>query len=835
MGFWNHIPDPESAPKPRAASRPKPESIVNPDAIGCDACALRSIWGTISTPRMEISGNWQTGDILALAEGPGEQEDIQGKALVGPSGKLLRENIPHRHKDRLAFQNVVRCRPPGNRTPSPQEMHACSGHLKDDIENMPNLKAIIGLGGVALQTYFPGASIMRVHGIGFPIKVGKRELWYYPVFHPAYVLHEQAAAERRNRSGSADALFKADLARFFREVDRWPAPQPATVSPTDVIIPTTYDEARSYIARMKDPIAVDLESSKLRPYEKDAELITAAFSDGRTTIAFACEHPSGRTTWGTRLVMETVSERPWIAHNAAHELAWFRYLSDLPICSYDDTMAYARCLFERQGVLGLDEVSQLVLGVNIKRLSNVDASRIMEFTLEEVLPYNGLDAWASARIHRRVGKTVNREDYNRILGAISATTNMELMGVPYDIQEARTMKSNLLARQADIRFEASRLYEVRQFEADRGSEFKITSAPDVGEALVQYGKCALPRTEKGKQYATDEETLSKFDNPLAKAVLEDREIAKIVSYLDPTLQAPAKFPDGLLHPTYTTMHTSTLRLSSRDPNIQNYPVRKHPEIRRQIVAPSGCMFVKFDYGQLQMRIQGWASRDRELCSSIINHVDIHSYWLDQILGVYPDYLDRLASETGETDESKIRKQGRNVIKSDFVFSSLFGSNADTTTERTGIPRHHVEDVLGLFWNTYREVRSWQREQYREYRDRGHIRFMTGRLWRGTITGTEPINYPIQGMEADIVMEAMDELSQLAAEYDDWYFHPRLQIHDDLSFFLPLHNPEPYIEEIQKVMIRVRYQFQNVPLTVECKVGNNWCDTEEVAVFEGEYA
>ena len=89
--------------------------------------------------------------------------------------------------------------------------------------------------------------------------------------------------------------------------------------------------------------------------------------------------------------------------------------------------------------------------------------------------------------------------------------------------------------------------------------------------------------------------------------------------------------------------------------------------------------------------------------------------------------------------------------------------------------------------------------------------------------------------ADIVMEAMDELSQLAMEYDDFYFHPRLQIHDDISFFLPNANPEPYIDEIQRVMTRVRYQFQCVPLTVELKIGYDWCDCYEVKTFEGGHA
>jgi len=786
---------------------------------------------------MKISGNWNTGEILALAEAPGEQEDRDGAALVGPSGKLLRDNIPHKHNKRVAFQNVCRCRPPENRTPTPHEMHACSPYLEEDVANMPNLTAILGLGGTPLRKFYPDGSIMKAHGIKMPVSVGGRVLWYYPVFHPAFVIRENREAERRGRrESSAGVLFQSDLRRFFNGVDQWNPPRIEHVKLSDVVWAKSESEAQAIIDRMSDPVAVDLESSRLRPYEVRSELLTASVSDGKLTVAWSCNHPSMPTTWGTNLIIKVVRTRRWIAHNAAHELSWFRYLTSEPLMPFDDTMAYSRLIFERQGLLGLDDTSQLVLGVNIKSLSNIDAAQIMSYKLEDIIPYNGLDSWASARIHRRIGGQVAREDYTRILGAISATVNMELMGIPYDLNEAETMQAKLLSDQERIRADARNLYEVKQYEADRGIEFKITSAEQVGAALVAYGKLPLPKTDKGKQYATDEDTLSKFadENPLARAVLDDREIAKVVTYVDATIEAPKLYPDGMLHPTYTTMFTSTLRLSSREPNIQNYPVRKHPEIRRQIVAPKGNLFCKFDYGQLQMRIQGWASRDRALCKSIIEHVDMHTYWLDQVLHVYPIYLERLASQTGEKDEAKVRKAGRNVIKSDFVFSSLFGSNAETTCERTGIPLRQVQEVLGFFWETYKDVQVWQRDQYKIYRDYGVIRFMTGREWRGIAKGTEPVNYPIQGMEADIVMEAMDELSQLAMEYDDFYFHPRMQIHDDLSFFLPNANPEPYIEEIQKVMVRTRYQFQCVPLTVECKIGDNWCDTYDVHTFEGSY-
>src|SRR5215469_2434625 len=108
--FWPHLGSVENKPKQSAPRQAAIKTILDPNAVGCDSCTLRSLWGTITTPRMKLSGN-VNGDVLVLAEAPGEQEDLQGKPLVGPSGKLLREHIPFKFKDRVAFQNTVRCRP----------------------------------------------------------------------------------------------------------------------------------------------------------------------------------------------------------------------------------------------------------------------------------------------------------------------------------------------------------------------------------------------------------------------------------------------------------------------------------------------------------------------------------------------------------------------------------------------------------------------------------------------------------------------------------------------------------------------------------------------------
>jgi len=841
MAFWHGFDEAHTARKAAPRRKLTEAQVIEPGHTGCDHCPLRSTWPTIASPRMKLSG-LRDGRVLVLAEGPGEVEDRQGKVLVGPSGEQFRQFVPTRFEiEEMALQNIVRCRPPNNRTPTMVEAHACSEHLEADIASMPNLRAILGLGAVPLRRFFPGASIMNVHGLRFPIEVAGRALWYYPAMHPAFILHTKD--EDNRYENPALPVFRADIRNFFASVLAWDKPYVHKVTPADVILPTSEAEARALLAKMGDPLAVDLESSVLRPYARDAILLTAGFSDGRTTIAFSINHPEAPTSWGLRVLMDTVCSRPWIAHNAAMELTWFLFYNNTQqdIAPFDDTQALVRLIHQRERATGLEDASHLHLGINVKSLSKVDASRIMDYPLSEVLPYNGLDAWGSARIYRKLRNHVDEDGYQRIVGSVYATSHMELQGVPVDPVEAQRLKEHWLTEQKRIRFEASKLYEVRQYEADRGSEFKLTSAEQVGAALVAYGRLDLPLTKggEGKQYATDEETLQPHydSNPLVKAVMDDREATKIIStYIEPTLDVPKLYPDGLLHPTYTTMLVATLRLSSRAPNIQNYPVRKNKEVRRQVKAPPNHLIVKVDEGQLEARVLTMASRCKLLISNMISDFDIHSYWLGNVIHLYPDYLDRLAHETGEKDEEKLRRAGRNVIKSDFVFSTLYGGGADACHERTKIPLSIVYDLMAWMWEEYPEVRNQHNIWRREYRDTGGIATLTGRVRHGILKkGNEPINYPIQGTAADIVMEAMNELSDLSRQWRDPYIHPRMQIHDDLTFILPEDALEQYIDIIWPIMVKVRFGFQIVPLNVEIAIGENWCDVVPIKhVFKGDY-
>ena len=844
MGFlFNESVAVEEAPRRQQTKTKKAERIdMQSGERGCDACPLQDQWPNISSPRMTIKGN-RHGDILVLTEAPDELEDLQNDVLIGKTGEFLRQNLSFRHMDRIAFGSTVRCRPNGSRTPTGLEIHCCSQHLENDVE-LENYKAILLVGGVALSQFVPETSITQFHGIRFPLKIGSKVLWGFGIFHPSFVVRDGG-----NQSVQYP-VFSADINRFFKEVDKWPKPTIPNIKPSDVLV--SYDEAevREIIGKMKGTLGFDIETSTLKPWMQGACIITASFSDGKTTVAFPVNHPLASNEWALPLILETTQKRSWVAHQAAFEFTWLvASARELGISwvshRFEDTMAQMRLYHGRNNVLDLGLGTHIHLGVNVKSLTQVDPRHIMSFTVDEILPYNGLDAWGSAAINNKIVNSarINETDYERLLGAARSTAYMELAGLPVDFDMADQLETEWgeLAKRKEA--EAQTIYEVKTFVRERQKEFNIGNAEHVGTALVAYGKVDLPKTPKGKQYVTDDEVLLSFvdQNPLIRCVLDYRKATKFGSnYVKSVKNIKVINRDGdlALHPSYTTMHTATLRLSSTDPNIQNWPKRHDREIRRMIVAPPGHVIVACDSGQIQARIFGMASKDVALCRSFINKEDIHTKWLKRALEIYPDYYLRLIEATGTTwnGEGSHPKPWRDTIKTHFVFASFFGSTSKGCTERTGIPLYYTDQLIEEFWADFPDARRYVKDRRNEYRNTGGVKTLTGRFRYGVMSGNEPIITPIQGGEAEIMIACQNELSKMAIDMDDFYLHPRINVHDDLTFILPDNDDklETYINTIRDVMLKVRYSWQIVPLTVEVQMGFNWCDLEKVAEFEGDY-
>lgn len=808
---------------------------------GCNTCTLKHEWKWLKSPRMPLCLPELPSDIriLIIGEGPGGDEDDKGRQFVGKTGRHLRERLPGDWEKRVFWQNVVRCRPPKNRTPTTTEVLCCSNFLEEDIERVKP-HAILGLGDVALNYFWPDQHITGIRGVYFPVALNNSTTWFFSTFHPSHV-SRSTRKQGEKEVNTIDPIFKSDLRRFFADLDKIRTP-PVIQTPPTILYPKTKEEAFNLFDRLEEPFGLDIETFKKKPYIRDARLLTSAFSDGELTFALPVQWPGMINTWGLDFFIAVMSRKKrWIAHGAGMELPWVWYLTKDHEQYFDDTIALGRLFHHRRGILSLGEQTRIHLGVDVKEITGVKATNSMDYIMhrqKEFLDYNALDAWGCAKLKRTIKIGPEQElNYIRILRTIKSGVAMELLGLEVDLAESEKLSKELDKSFIEFTEESRTLPEVQAYERDTGRKFSISSPEVVGEVLVTYCGLKLPKLKK--QYSTDESDLQEYadTNQLVRNTLNFREVAKLKStYVDPILFGKIIGIDGLLHPAYKALGTITGRTSSEDPNFQNFPKRKHREIRRQIVAPPGFIFLSNDYGQLEARVIAMDSKDPVLMKSIINKDDIHGHWLGKVIKRYPAYMDRLREKTGEKVEKMMLKVGRDIIKTDFVFASFYGSMEDAVSSRTMIPLEIAKELLDEFWSPsyYKKTKEYIQGQFQYYEDEGSVKTMTNFIRNENLPGNEPINNRIQGTAGHIVLESQNALFDEGMRVDP-FLMPRWNIHDDLGFIVPDDNDlERYIKTTAGEMAEPRFDFINVPLMVECKIGYNFCDLEEVTKIEGAY-
>lgn len=822
---------------------------------GCDACELKKHWPALLNPKMPIASPEEPSlqRVLLLGEAPGETEDQEGIPFVGKTGQYLRNHIPREWQKKFYITNMCRCRPPSNRPPTEREIFACTtAFLEPDLLKL-RPHAILAIGDIALSYFFPSNRISQMRGITCTVRLNDESpVWFSSTFHPSYVTRQERELYEGKSVNPVEPVFRNDLEKFFRRVPWYAENKPylPTVPKGKVLYPKSAQEALNLFSRLKEPFGKDIETSKLKPHERDAAIVTAAFSDGDLTFAIPVDWPGMLHKWGISAYDKMMrSGREWIAHNAAFELIWAWAKTGEHRQRFQDPMVLARLSQQRAnehrkgGLLSLEALSNFHLGVNIKSLTRVDSGRLLEFPLEEVLEYNAYDAWGCYELYQyfmRFGNLTkdDLENYQRSLRTIKSVVAMQLFGLPVDLEESAKQYEILSAQEKELTATAASFPEVKQYKKDTGKQFLLSSPQVVARVLTQYCKVNLPKSASGN-YMTDDDVLDKYldDHALVQLVLDSREVKTLKTrYVSPILNQKFLGADFLLHPEYSVTFTNTWRLSSENPNAQNWPKRKNRQIRRQIIPPKGFIIASFDYGQLEARVLVMASGDNNLREAFINHDDIHSKWLKRIIKLYPPYLDRLAQKTGQTEEKEIIKAGRDIVKTDFVFASFYGSIPTSVANRAMIPLEITNELYREFWGEYYLVKKWIDSQRDYYNEKGQVKSLTNRIRNEVIRGNEFVNTPIQGTGSEIVLEAQCALTDLALETDEMFeVLPRINIHDDLCFFMrDCSALGDMLDLVAQEIVKPRFNFITVPLLTEGKIGDNWSDLEKVGTWEGSY-
>lgn len=560
--------------------------------------------------------------IYILGEAPGETEDAKGRQFIGKAGQFLRKHLKGSGLRgwSIRWNNTLRCRPPQNRTPVPNEIECCRPKQIADIERTKPYVLIV-TGNVPLQWVIPGASrgITAWRGRLVFARIGTHACWVYPVIHPSAVIR-QGGDEKDDVAMTT--VFRTDLewlAKWLRtqtassNPKHWRRPQIIEVEDYAKGI-TTYTkcdeaEATKVIAALKeaaqcDLVAVDNETLRLRPYWPDSRILSAAIAFKRAgpeqiqTHAFCLHHPQGwraklrERVWAAYVEFLHAKNPTKVAHNAKYEQEWNGYFVARRVVTtkWACTQAQAYILDSRQGMLDLDVVNYLCNGFWLKALSgSIDKNRIVELPLPRLLMYNALDAkWLIPIYWRQQAQLAERPQHLELARErIETATTLvlaQLNGLLADKEALAELIAEFQRKRKKAEERAHQLPSFRRF-------FKLarkwpdeSSRDDMQVLFTRITPC--PGLMKNGKVSTAEERLVELSPkkyPEAKAILDLREPAKVLStYLEPLVDKIT--PDGRVHTNFNPYDTDTERLSSNDPNIQNFPKRENRHVRKVIKA-----------------------------------------------------------------------------------------------------------------------------------------------------------------------------------------------------------------------------------------------------------
>lgn len=831
--------------------------------MGCRVCPLdKTVDKDVS--KLEPAGDEGQGDVYILFSSPSLADGFpavgdRGVRDAGMAAVLSR--VPKHMRVRVG--GVIQCAV-GTGVLGQAETACCRNRVIADIERSRPL-VVVGVGdaAVAWATGFE-AFAPKWRGSYTTVKIGSHVCLFYSVARPSWAYKDET--KKRWGKSEHETVFDLDLAEVFDRAKNpdddllqpffYSAPYDTGIECITGAEPGDFQRLEKALADMVGlpRVAVDIETNGLRPWNiKQPLIVTTAIGTFERTVAFAVDHPDGwgsdmqrRKVWaalGEFLIHSGIKE----CHNAAMEMEWFSYfLGDrmLRLAAWDDTMSMAHTLDERSGTKSLDTQIRKAFGFFLKAQSNIDVKRPNWYTsykIKDILKYNGMDAKWTNRLSRHLRPYLDSvptlaAQHARKVRLAETLVLTEAKGLPIDFQFALDMEAQLEKEVGAVAKKISATVEVKKYEQRFGT-FSPTNPDNVLQLMdkVCHREEVVRVDRDGRRKMTsDEEALAsipKREVPAAALILEHRSGEKLLStYVRPVTTRKIVSLDGRIHSKYSSMVAVTGRLAGEDPNPQNWPKRKHKEVRGIVAAEAGRWVVAADYGQIEFRVVGMASNDDNLVKYCWTAYDVHKYWAERMVRVYAPIKDWVVSTFDVDWDEKGIKTLRQEAKNKWVFPQLFGSSTQSCARNLMLPDDIASELGKEFWDEFQGVKKWQGRTLKGFEKYGYVETLGGNRRRGPMSPNEIINMPIQGTAAEIVCEAMAALSERSVCEENPDIHPILNVHDDLTFEPLDVNLDSNLKIIVEEMCLHRFDYINVPLVVEVSVGPRWSELEEIGVY-----
>ena len=602
------------------------------------------------------------------------------------------------------------------------------------------------------------------------------------------------------------------------------------ISNKDYHLITDINEIDEWIEEAEEAgeVAVDTETSSLDPHQADLVGISLCSKIGK-----ACYIPVGHKSKDClnkdsvinklKNLLEDPSVKK-IGQNIKFDFIVF-YKLGISLSSMEDTMLMSYVLDAGKNRHNMDTLSDIHLGhktISFKEIVGTGKKEInfSEVELETAKNYAAEDADITFRLYKKFVKSLKSEKLFNIYEIfekplIKILAFMEIEGVEVDSKFLNSLSSKFDKKIKKIEKEVFKISK---------KEFNIASPKQLGEIIYNDLKIAGTKKTKKGSFATSASVLEDLafkGHEFPKLVLDWRQVSKLKNTYSDALPEHINPNTKRVHTSFLLAATTTGRLASSDPNLQNIPIKSEDgkDIRKAFKAKKDHLLISADYNQIEMRILADLADVKELKKAFNNNEDIHSLTASQIFNI---------------DIKKVNQDHRRKAKA-INFGIIYGISQYGLAKQINVSNYEAEEFLNAYFAKFPEIKVYMDSTIKFCRKSGYVNNIFGR--RSHFNGINDknfnvrnfqeraaINAPIQGSASEVMRLAMIRLHKKLNEEKNLKSKILLQIHDELIFEVPKKEEKAMVKLIQNEMTSVTqsdYHSFSTPLTVDVNVGDNW--------------
>jgi len=575
-------------------------------------------------------------------------------------------------------------------------------------------------------------------------------------------------------------------------------------------------------------LAIDTETSSLDAHQTD--LVGISLS---TKIGKACYIPIGHKSKGclkNELVIKKL--KPLLEDKSVKKIGQnikfdfiVLYKQGIKMSSMEDTMLMSYVLDAGKNRHNMDTLSEIHLShktISFKDLVGTGKKEInfSDVELDRAMEYAAEDADITYRLYKIFNKNLKLEKLTNIYEIfekplIEILAFMEINGIKID---SKFLKDLSLKFEKKIKNLEKEIFKLSK------KEFNIGSPKQLGEIIYNELKiAALKKTRKGS-FATSASVLEDLafkGHEFPKLILDWRQVSKLKNTYSDALTEHININTNRVHTSFLLAATTTGRLASSNPNLQNIPIKSEEgkEIRKAFIAEKGFTLISADYNQIEMRILADLADVKELKKAFKNNEDIHSLTASQVFNL---------------DIKKVDQDTRRKAKA-INFGIIYGISQYGLAKQIMVSNNEAADFLNSYFLKFPEIKDYMNSTINFCRKSGYVNNIFGR--RSHINGINDKNYnvrnfqeraainaPIQGSASEIMRLAMIRLAKKFKDLTNIQSKILLQIHDELIFEVPnteIKKISSIIKEEMTSVVSSDLHSFSIPLTVDINSGDNW--------------